>query len=203
MITIIDGFTPYIEAVRESALASGFGTWRPNKGEVGSSVYDGMSFWGKHSLMLHALSYCVGRPVFPNSMFFRVTNESTEGAYVHSDREAGDFTCIVYLSEHGETKSGTGFYRHRETGMTHMPSFAEMAEDKESFAKLKQEMVGGSEDHWELLDFVRGVYNRAVIFDAPRFHARSPRHGIADTAEAGRMVWVCHFVTQLAGVSHG
>jgi len=196
MITVIDGFTPFIDEVRESALASGFGTWRPSKGEVGSSVYEGMNFWGKHSVMLHALSYATGRPVFPNNMFFRVTNEDTEGAYVHSDRESGDFTCVVYLSDHGSVPTGTGFYRHRETGMTHMPSFAEMSDDK-SFDSLKAQMVKGSDEDWELLDFVRGGYNRAVIFDAPRFHARHPRHGISCTEEAGRMVWVCHFVTQL------
>jgi len=202
MITIIDNFTPYIAEARASALASGFGTWKPNTGEVGSSVYEGMNFWGKHSLLLHALAHRVGCPVYPNSMFFRVTNETTEGAYVHSDREAGDFTCVVYLSEHGE-RTGTGFYRHRETGMTHMPSFAELAQDQASFDRLKKQMVEGSDEHWELLDFVHGCFNRAVIFDAPRFHARSPRHGIAETAEAGRMVWVCHFVTQLAGINNG
>jgi hypothetical protein len=202
MITIIDSFTPFIDAVRQSALASGFGTWRPNKGEVGSSVYAGMNFWGQHSLLLHALSYSMGRPVFPNSMFFRVTNADTEGAYVHSDRESGDYTCVVYLSHH-EERSGTGFYRHRETGMTHMPSFAAMSQDPVAFESLKQEMVDGSEEHWELLDFVCGTYNRAVIFDAPRFHARSPRHGFGSVVEDGRMVWVCHFVTQLKEISHG
>lgn len=202
MIQIIDSFTPRIDEVRTSALASGFGTWRPNKGEVGSSVYDGMSFWGKHALMLHALAHCVGRPVYPNSMFFRATNVDTEGAYVHSDREAGDFTAIVYLSEHDEP-SGTGFYRHRETGMTHMPSFAELRERPELFEQLKHEMVDGSDTYWEQLDFVRGQYNRAVIFDAPRFHARTPRHGFGTTPEDGRIVWVCHFVLQLPEVPCG
>jgi hypothetical protein len=202
MITIIDGFTPLIDSVRASALQSGFGTWRPNKGEVGSSIYDGMSFWGKHSIMVHALTHAMGCPIYPNNMFFRVTNKDTEAAYVHSDRESGDFTCIVYLSDHGHEESGTGFYRHRETSLTHMPSFASLAEDQPFFDQLKREMVEGSDEHWERLDFVRGLYNRAVIFDAPRFHARSPRHGFADTAEAGRMVWVCHFVTQL-GNAHG
>lgn len=202
MITVIDGFTPFADRVRDSALASGFGTWRPNKGEVGSSVYDGMSFWGKHGLMLHALTYAMGKPVYPNSMFFRVTNEATEGAYVHSDREAGDFTCIVYLSKHTKV-SGTGFYQHRETGMTHMPSFAELRDQPALFEQLKKEMVGGSDEHWEQLDFVRGLYNRAVIFDAPRFHARTPRHGFADNEADGRMVWVCHFFTDIAGVANG
>jgi hypothetical protein len=196
VITVIDSFTPLIDEVRQSALQSGFGTWRPNKGEVGSSVYDGMNFWGRHSVMLHALSHWVGRPVFPNSTFFRVTNEDTEAAYVHSDRESGDFTCIAYLSDHTE-KSGTGFYRNRRTGMAHMPSFQEMAEDQLEFERLKREMVSGSDEHWEQLDFVRGIYNRAVIFDAPRFHARCPRHGFASNAQDGRMVWVCHFITEL------
>jgi hypothetical protein len=202
MITIIDHFTPLIDEVRASALASGFGTWRPNKGEVGSSVYEGMNFWGKHSILLHALTHAMGRPVFPNNMFFRVTNEDTEAAYVHSDRESGDFTCIVYLSDHREC-SGTGFYRHRETGMTHMQSFEAMSQDPVSFEKLKREMVNGSDEHWEKLDFVRGIYNRAMIFDAPRFHARYPKHGFASTIEDGRMVWVCHFVTELRGLTHG
>lgn len=196
MITIIDGFSPYIDEVRRSALASGFGTWRPSKGEVGSSVYEGMNFWGKHSILLHALTCAMGRPIFPNSMFFRVTNQDTEAAYVHSDREAGDHTCIVYLSDHKEI-SGTGFYRHRHTGMTHMPSFDEMKQDATAFDLLKAQMVKGSEEDWELLDFVRGNYNRALIFDAPRFHARSPKNGFSTTPEDGRLIWACHFFTEL------
>lgn len=191
---IIDDFSPRIDEVRASALASGFGTWLPNKGEVGSSVYTGMNFWGLHSPMLQALSFYIGGPVYPNNMFFRVTNADTESAYVHSDREWGDFTCITYLSKHSE-RTGTGFYRHRETGMTHMPSFAEMSKDQAAFDKLKQQMMAGSEDDWELLDFVHGGYNRAVIFDAPRFHARTPRHGFADSPDNGRLIWACHFVT--------
>lgn len=202
MITVIDNFTPRIDEVRASALASGFGTWRPKQGEVGSSVYEGMNFWGRHSLMLHALSFYFGRPVFPNSMFFRVTNEDTEAAYVHSDREAGAFTCIAYLSDHAGV-SGTGFYRHRQTGMTHMPSFAELSQDSVEWERLKTEMVCGSDEHWEQIDFVRGLYNRALIFDAPRFHARSPRHGFSNSDESGRMVWVCHFVTTLEGANNG
>lgn len=202
MILVVDDFTKHAEGVRNSALAAGFGTWRPNKGEVGSSVYDGMGFWGEHALMVHALMRAVREPVIPNSMFFRVTNKDTEGAYVHSDREAGQYTCVAYLSEHGDERTGTGFYRHRQSGATVMPSFEEMRADPESFERLKDEMVRGSEDDWEMTEFVHGKFNRAVIFDAPLFHARVPRHGFAATAEEGRMVWVCHFMT-LAGMSYG
>lgn len=192
--TVVDDFTPHAERVRASALAAGFGTWRPNKGEVGSSVYTGMNFWGEHALMVHALGRAFGGPVIPNSMFFRVTNEDTEAAYVHSDREAGDFTAIVYLSEH-DSDAGTGFYRNRRTGMIQMPSFEVMRADPVEFEKLKAEIVGGGADDWELLDFVRGRFNRVLIFDGPLFHARHPKTGFGATPEAGRMVWVCHFTT--------
>lgn len=199
-LVIKDGFAEFPKEARESALASGFGTWSPNKGKIGSSRYDGMNFNGLHSVMVRALSHAVGgRPVFPNSMFFRVTTPDTERAYVHSDRSQGSWTCVAYLSEHDEP-SGTGFYRHRKTGLFEMPTFDEMElanmadEKRQAFDELKRDMIEGGEDEWELLDFVRGQFNRAIIFYAPLFHARHPLHGIGggDPASA-RMVWVSHF----------
>lgn len=190
---VIDNFIADPDAARESALRSGFGTWRPSKGEIGSSVYEGMNFWGDHATLLKGLARAAGQPVYPNSMFFRVTNLATESAYVHSDREAGEYTAIVYLSKHEDEGSGTGFYRHRETGAVFMPSFAEMSKDPESFERLKREMVQGSADHWERIAFVPGKYNRAVIFDAPLFHARIPKNGFGESAEDGRLIWASHF----------
>lgn len=191
-IRFLDNFLPDPDRLRQSALESGFGTWRPNQGEVGSSVYDGMNFWGDHGMALRALTAAVRRPIFPNSMFFRVCNADTEAAYVHSDREAGEYTAIVYLSKHAD-ESGTGFYRHRASGATRMRSFAEMAHNPEWFARFKAEMVEGSPEVWECMEFVPGIFNRALIFEAPLFHARHPKHGYGSTAEDGRMVWVCHF----------
>lgn len=193
LVTIIDGFCSRIDEVRASALESGFGTWKPNRGEVGSSNYEGMNFWGRHSLMLKSLAVAINSAPFPNNMFFRVSNEETERAYVHSDREWGDLTCVAYLSDH-KSVSGTGFFRHRRTGLTIMPTFDEM-KALSIFDELKEDMVSGGEDKWEQLDFVRGLYNRAVIFHAPLFHARCPKHGIGTDEAGGRMIWGCHFKT--------
>lgn len=190
-IIIKDDFCPDIEQVRASALESGFGTWSPNKGAVGSSVYEGMNFWGRHSLLIRSLTAALGRPIYPNNMFFRVTRPETEKAYTHSDRMSGDWTAIVYCSQHTEV-SGTAFYRHRETGLMEMPTFDEM-QKLGIFELLKKDMVEGGEAEWEQLDFVRGLYNRALIFHAPLFHARYPKHGLGENDETGRMVWVCHF----------
>lgn len=190
---VFDNFCPMVDEVRQSALDSGFGTWKPNKGEVGSSVYDGMNFWGNHAMMIHSLSLAIGKQVFPNSMFFRVTNTDTEKAYVHSDRESGSNTCVAYLSEHAEV-SGTAFFRHRASGMTEMPPFA-LLKKARLLKRLSKEMVSGGIKEWEQLDFVRGTYNRALVFRAPLFHARCPKHGIGNNSKDGRMVWVCHYET--------
>jgi hypothetical protein len=192
-IRIIDQFCPRIAEVRASALESGFGKWTPNKGEVGSSVYEGMNFWGQHSLMLGSLTLALGQAVYPNNMFFRVTNTETEKAYVHSDREWGAKTCIVYLSEHDEP-SGTGFFRHKKTGWVEMFPMEELKRYG-VIEELKREMVDGSPDVWEQTDYVRGLFNRALIFHAPLFHSRWPKNGIGTTSADGRMVWVCHFHT--------
>ena len=197
LVEIIDNFCPQIDAVRQSALDSGFGTWAPNKGAVGSSIYEGMSFYGKHAYMLKSLGEATGLMPFPNNMFFRVTNTDTERAYVHSDRMWGSRTCVAYLSRH-EEDSGTAFFRHRATGLMEMPTFEEM-ERMGMFELLKKDMVSGTEKEWEQLDYVRGLYNRAVIFHAPLFHSRWPKNGIGNTAESGRMVWACHFNTLTVG----
>jgi hypothetical protein len=188
---VIDNFCPEIDHVRESALAAGFDTWNPNKGEVGSSVYEGMGFWGDQALMVRALMRAIGGAAIPNTMYFRVTNVGMERAYIHSDRESGSHTCVTYLTDHAE-ESGTAFFRHKRTGLIAMPSFAELRESG-MMDELRDDMVSRDPSKWEQLDYVRGQKNRALIFDAPLFHSRFPLEGIGSTLDEGRMVWVSHF----------
>jgi uncharacterized protein DUF6445 len=188
---VVDGFCDEIEKVKQSAFAAGFDTWNPNKGEVGSSVYDGMGFWGDHALMLKSLIRAVNNVVVPNTMYFRVTNVGMEKAYIHSDRESGNYTCVAYLTEHDE-ESGTAFFRHKRTGLQAMPSMLEM-QGMGILDEVKEDMVSRDPDKWEQLDFVRGSYNRALIFNAPLFHSRFPLEGIGSSIETGRLVWASHF----------
>lgn len=191
MIQIFDDFVQEHSRARASALRSGFGSWRPLKGDLGLDSYAGINFWGDHALMVKGLWERLG-PVFPNDMFFRVTNPLTDKALVHSDRSSGDFTALVYLSPDREG-SGTGFYRHRETGLTDMPPLELMLQAPAFFEKLKVDMLDASEDCWEQIDFVEAKANRCVVFDAPKFHCRLPKEGYGDSDETSRMVWACHF----------
>lgn len=195
-VLVVDDFCDEIEQVITSAHAAGFSTWLPKKGKVGSSVYEGMGFWGHHALMLRSLIGATGRVIVPNSMFFRATNESTEQAYIHSDRSTGAYTCVAYLSQHDD-EYGTAFYRHIPTGLVEMPSFEEM-EDQGIAEELQQDMVSRDESKWEMIDFVEGKYNRAVIFTAPLFHSRIPLNGFGKDEQSARLVWVSHYY-KLAG----
>jgi len=188
---VVDDFCKALDRVKASAFAAGFDTWRPNKGEVGSSVYEGMGFWGDHALMVASVMRAVNGVVVPNTMYFRVTNEGMERAYIHSDRESGNHTCVAYLTNH-EEESGTAFFTHKRTGLTAMPSFAEMQESG-IIEELKSDMVSRDPDKWIQTDMVRGKKNRALIFQAPLFHSRYPLEGIGKDSESGRLVWVSHF----------
>lgn len=188
---VVDGFCPDIDRVVTSAFEAGFDTWNPNRGEVGSSVYDGMGFWGDHARMLKALMHVVGGPVLPNTMYFRATRTESEPAYIHSDRATGSSTCVCYLTEHAD-EYGTAFYRHKPTGLLQMPSFAEMRENG-TLDELKADMVSRDPDKWERVDFVQGRKNRALIFPSPLFHSRLPVTGFGDTLEMARIIWASHF----------
>jgi Family of unknown function (DUF6445) len=181
-----DDFCGEIESVKASAEASGFGTWKPRGTIAGYSEYSGMNFNGNHAPLIKGLSESLGgRPVFPGCMFFRVTNDKTHKPMIHSDREHGEWTCIVYMSEHKEI-SGTAFWRHRKTGLCELPSLEEMTEDG-TFELWQKDIKAASTKDFEKMDFVRGKFNRAVIFNAPLFHSR------VSEAKGNRIVWVCHF----------
>jgi Family of unknown function (DUF6445) len=188
---VVDNFCNHLDKVKKSVFDAGFDTWNPNKGEVGSSIYEGMGFWGEHAVMVASIMRAVNGVVVPNTMYFRVTNVGMEKAYIHSDRESGNHTCICYLTDHDE-ESGTAFFRHKRTGLISMPSFAEMKESG-IMDELKSDMVSRDPDKWEQMDYVKGRLNRALIFRAPLFHSRFPLEGIGTDNESGRLVWVSHF----------
>jgi len=192
-IQIVDHYTDYAEDVRDSALAAGFGTWKPESSEVGSGIYAGMGFVGDHAIMLRSLMYHTGNVIVPNSVFFRNTNVGHERAYIHSDRDFGAHTAIVYLSEHDE-EYGTAFYKHKPTGRIEMPDPITMMVDyPDLWAQLKEDMVSRDPDKWERIGFVEGKFNRGVIFEAPLFHSRFPLDGIGNSPDNGRLIWASHF----------
>jgi Family of unknown function (DUF6445) len=191
-ILVVDNFVANPDEVRNSALITGFGTWKPCNTVIGYDNYDGVNINGMHSPLVRALTNAMGCSVFPASMIFRVTGEKSEPARIHSDRMFADYSCIVYLSIEPKGPSGTGFYQHRPTGNFEMPPL-ETFVNTEAGEIHKREMTEGSNDVWKKVHYVEGKYNRALIFKAPLYHARVPRVCTGTTPEDSRMVWVCHY----------
>ena len=192
VVVVFDDFLADPDAVRNSALVSGFGSWRPSNGILGAAAYDGMNFYGDHAPIIEAIYGHAGFVGFPNSMVFRITNETTERAVVHSDVGAGDTTCIVYLSQHAD-KYGTGFYRNKRLDSLAMPPIDELLKEPDEFARIKQEISESRPECWEEVEFVHGKYNRAVVFKSHRWHRRFPEHGFGTDAPSGRMIHITHF----------
>lgn len=197
-IEVLDDFIPDPERARAIALKSGFGKWTPNKGDIGGDEYKGACFWGQHAPLTRALTLAVKTSIYINNMAFRVMTEDTERAVVHSDFLSGNYTCIVFLTDHDRPDHGTGFFKHLETGWTRMPTWEWLNKPEHStlFATMKRDCHEYQEGVWEELMFVEGKKNRAMIFDSPIFHCRSPKTGIGTTPEDARMIWVCHFAVE-------
>lgn len=195
---MFDDFLPDPDAMVHSALASGFGKWRPNKGEMGPGYFDGVNFYGDHARGVRMITAAMKQPVYPNKMFFRVTTEKTEPAVVHSDRSTGDVTCLVYLSQH--ENSGTEFYLHKPTGLFALPPMSYLAANPDLFAQFKRDCAGRDPDIWEKVGSVEAKWNRALFFPSPAFHCRYPYTGFGSNESDGRMIWGCHFFMEKSHV---
>lgn len=196
-IYYVDDFLSDPDKMRQSAIASGFGTWRPNKGAIGPDHFDGVNFYGDHVTGVRALAKHFKSQIYPNKFFFRVTNKHTEEAVVHSDIFTGDFTCLIYLSRHDD--SGTEFYRHKPTDTYSLPPLPKFYADPVNFERFRQDCSHRSPDIWEKINSVEGKYNRAVIFPSAVFHCRYPYTGFGEGVEDGRMIWGCHFYVEGLG----
>lgn len=192
---IVDDFLPDADAMLHSALVSGFGKWRPNKGEMGPDYFDGVNFYGDHARGVRMITKVLQKPVYPNKMFFRVTTEKTDPAVVHSDRLTGEITCLVYLSKH--ENSGTEFYRHKPTGLYALPPIECLLEYPELFDQLKKDCSGRDPEIWEKIGAAEAQWNRALLFPSPIFHCRYPYTGFGSGNDAqGRIIWGCHFMLE-------
>jgi hypothetical protein len=191
---VTDEFLPDPERMLQSALTSGFGKWRPNKGDMGPDYFDGVNFYGDHARGVRSITQAWG-PIYPNKMFFRVTTEKTDPAVVHSDRLTGDVTCLVYLTPHED--SGTEFYRHRPTGLFALPPVPWLLEHPDLFTQLKKDCSGRDPEVWEKIGAAEARWNRALFFPSPVFHCRYPYTGFGQGEDKdGRIIWGCHFMVE-------
>lgn len=103
---------------------------------------------------------------------------------------------ILYLSRDEDCRGGTEFYRHKRTGMDHVPTDLEAlnAVGFESYGELQREVVDKDaldRSEWELKTMVSMRFNRLVLLQPQYWHTSGP--GFGDRVENGRLIYVMFF----------
>ncbi|AVV41407.1 DUF6445 family protein [Streptomyces sp. ID05-04B] len=121
---------------------------------------------------------------------FRLATEETGRlANVHAD-QAADWAGMVYLTPDAPDSAGTGFFRHRATGLECPPTDAQAraAGYGDAFEFEERAIIPdyGVVTAWELVEWVAPVYNRLILFrGCEMYHASLG--GCGDSPESARL----------------
>lgn len=134
------------------------------------------------SEVLSKIAGVLGREAEGVTVFMR---RSPEGCHVphiaHTDNSMGSYSLMLYMND---AEGGTAFIRHKASGIMYAPESNEIVE-------LVQKDQNNPEK-WSMVDMAHMKENRAVIFDAGKFHCAMPIGGFGDGAES-RCVLTCFF----------
>lgn len=110
---------------------------------------------------------------------------SRDRSWIHSDTGTS-WAAVCYLTPNAPHQSGTGLYRHKETGL-YQP-----VEDQ----KLMEIVNNDSQDltKWDEVDVVGNVFNRLVMYRGNRFH--SSRNYFGQNKFSGRLFQTFFFSTE-------
>jgi GNAT superfamily N-acetyltransferase len=118
----------------------------------------------------------------PTLTFFRQSPAGQlEPNYVHTDRDMGDWTAILYLTDAPAPGDGTTFWRHRDTGATASTATTE-AEFRAEWAQWRDL------DRWAPWHTVRAAPGRLVLFPAPCFHSRAILENYGTAGQDARLI---------------
>ncbi|MBF9337461.1 hypothetical protein G3N30_14965 [Microbacterium lacticum] len=124
-----------------------------------------------------------------------ITGFSGKHTKVHSD-SVSEWAAMVYLTPDADLSSGTGFFRHKATGLSGPPDIRTALELGYSTPNSFMEDViykdAGNLDAWELTGEVQPVYNRLVAFRGARYY-HAPLGGGGTEPESARMTHMFFF----------
>jgi hypothetical protein len=121
----------------------------------------------------------------PTLSFFRQSPiGQAEPNYVHTDRDMGDWTGLLYLNPIPAEGDGTTFWCHRSTG-----GVASTAQGAAALALEHQ--AWRNETQWEVIAYVAARFGRALLFPAAWFHSRAipENYGTGDDARLVQVVF--------------
>lgn len=119
-----------------------------------------------------------------DSLVRRSPEGQQEPNFIHTDRDMGDWTAILYLTPDPPDGDGTDFWQHTPTGRLESTAATdeEFSQELQSWRDLWQ---------WERVGHVSAKFNRALLFSATHFHSRAMYHnyGFGDGARLTHVVF--------------
>lgn len=176
MIHVIDDAVPDPEGYRAAALLCHF-----EDVPVGETVV----FHGMAGIGANPLSDMLASDFGLTTTYaaFRLSPEGQEEpSFIHTDRDMGEWTAILYLNPEPPEGDGTIFWRRKDTG-----AIASTAAPEE----LLDEWLDWRHDAlWEPWTVVAAKFNRLLLFPAPYFHSRAIRENWGTGIDA-RLIQLC------------
>jgi hypothetical protein len=144
-------------------------TIKPFAGEV--------TWWGDH-----------------NSGAFQYTT-AADRSWIHSDGNT-DWAGVVYLTPDAPLSSGTGIFRHKETGLRNWIYKEQAADDDPRGVKNAPHRGADSVDYtkWDMVDRIGNMYNRLIMYRGDLFHVSLDYFG--RDLQTGRLFQTFFFNTE-------
>jgi len=122
---------------------------------------------------------------------FQYTTEEHH-SWLHTDGGV-DWAAVLYLTPDAPPSAGTGFYRHKTTGIERFVYYTEKPTEKD----LTHPYLTDYKDmtKWELTDYVSNKFNRLILYDASMFHKSLDYFG--KDKYNGRLFQVFFFNTEI------
>jgi hypothetical protein len=91
---------------------------------------------------------------------------SRDRSWIHTDHHTS-WAGVCYLTPDAPLSSGTGLFRHKETGYTTLNFH-----DEELPQEITEKLNNDSQDmtKWEMVDRIGNVFNRLILYRADNFH---------------------------------
>lgn len=177
-VIVLDAVLPDVAAYRAAALAQPF-----ESHTFGDATFHGIGT--RVDTQLPDLIAARYPHVTPTLSFFRKSpRHQVEPNYIHTDRDMGEWTAILYLTQHPPAADGTTFWQHRATGAR-----ASTATTPE--ALQAEWRAWRDRSQWEPWTTVAAKENRLVLFPAACFHSRAihENYGGGDRARLIQIVF--------------
>ena len=186
---VVDDFYSDVDDVRQLALQQPFDV----KGN-----YPGHR---TKSFLNDSIKELIQRLIFPQTGEITWWGGEYSGAYqyttkndkswIHADHTS-NWAGIIYLTPNAPSSGGTGFFKHKETGLTSAPYKEDGTYDDTIMSKIYQD----SQDYnkWEMTDQIANVYNRLILYRGDMFHQSLEYFG--DNISNGRLFQTFFFNTE-------